>query len=256
LTYKIAEALTEHKIETKYVNSQYLESALAQERIQSLLKSIDSSAKPNSDLGPHSQYLDYWKNQFKASYLIAMTIFLALGLIYLVFTKPYQTSLFTTGFAASSIQIALIVAFQAFFGYAYYQMVFFAATFMTGAAIGSYLFIRIESTQIRFQRIEIAIAAYAALIIPAIFLLRDNNWAPAAFNAMSLVTGFIAGSQLSFAAQKDTAGKLFSADLIGASFGALFAAAILIPILGVVWTLLMVAGIKVISAAVFSIGKQ
>ena len=52
-----------------------------------------------------------------------------------------------------------------------------------------------------------------------------------------------------------TAGTLYTADMIGACVGAMVVGALLVPLLGVWWVCLLVAGLKLLSAIILGVSR-
>ena len=167
------------------------------------------------------------------------------------------------GFSLMAIEIILIFAYQSFFGYLYFRLALLIAFFMLGLAGGTWLANR-QTKPINFSsisKIHLAIIIYAGLIyfffwsaIPSrlnLFFSRDIL-----FPFLAVIIGWLVG--LAFAKinhlynqskQKKPfhSGFIYSADLFGSCLGALLAALILIPLFGVLQTLMVLMGINLLA---------
>jgi spermidine synthase len=168
---------------------------------------------------------------------------------------PYYISIFSTGFSEMVFQIITIIAFQSLYGFVYYKMGIIFASFMVGLAMGGLLYNRyligIKKDVSLYRFIQCLIIIYP-LVLPVILFTLDKNssaffqWAGSVFilPLLPVIPGVIGGVQ--FAAANSSCKRVFSGtadeiksasilyavDLIGSATGAILAAAILIPILG------------------------
>ena len=171
----------------------------------------------------------------------------------------YAVAIF--GFTEISLEVLIVFAFQIFFGYVYYKIGVLLALFMVGLAAGSITlnyFPKNKSSQLRaLLSFQFVLACFclglAALIIyfhdrPE--LSADRFFYREAFSLMSLAAGFIGGTHFPLAnrlflqARKQvgtTAGMIYAIDLLGSFLGCLLAGLILIPLLGILQTLFVLA---------------
>jgi spermidine synthase len=154
-------------------------------------------------------------------------------------------SIFTTGFAGMSFVLAVILAYQALYGYIYEMIGILTATFMVGMWAGTRITKRTErSLNILFylELFTVALALTAPLFFRGELL----------FYGIVFLAGICTGGQFTTANlsmdSPDTAGKLYGLDLIGSCIGSFIPAIILIPLFGVSKTLLLIAVMKAVSA--------
>ena len=178
-------------------------------------------------------------------------------------------ALMTTGFAEIIFQIAVILSFQVIYGYVFYKMGIILTFFMAGLAFGAWIVSkymdRMGDYLKTFSWTQTGVCVYP-LILPPIFLWLSRSesnvvlWigANVIFSALPVIAGIIGGIQFPLAYGiylkneneiGRAAGMSYGLDLLGACFGAFFAAAFLIPTLGIFGTCFLVA---VINAAVLA----
>ena len=173
----------------------------------------------------------------------------------------------TTGIAGMAFDLVLILAFQSFYGYVYYQIGLLVTAFMAGAAVGSLWMTRrlgqIKRSREYFLGVESALALFSAAL-PMAFLLFQSlidhplvfSSLPAVFLLLEAIAGVLIGSEFPLASKiylrqigrlGGVAGVLYASDLLGGWVGALVISVILIPVLGIVETCLLVVALKLIS---------
>jgi len=165
-------------------------------------------------------------------------------------------AIFMIGLFAISLEIVIILGFQAIYGYAYYQVALIMSGFMIGLMLGSWISLRNIaagrfgiSDFIFFQIIGVAFP----LIIWITFLGLARITLPSvAVQAVFLVliagVGIIAGYQFPLANRllfhpeqriERVGGTLYAADLFGSVAGVLITSIVLVPILGLGYTALL-----------------
>jgi len=154
-------------------------------------------------------------------------------------------SIFTTGFSGMSFVLAVILAYQALYGYIYEMIGILTATFMVGMWAGTRITKRTERSLTILLSLEF-LTVMLALTAP--FFFRGELF----FYGIVLLAGLCTGGQFTTAnlsmGSSDTAGKLYGLDLIGSCIGSFIPAIILIPLFGVSHTLLLIAAMKAVSA--------
>lgn len=268
LSYSVAENLKEEKIETRYVNSFYLDSTLTKERIDYLNSSLKTKARLNQDFSPiaYYYYILFWTRQFSISITPFLIALLILIIIYLLQLKPVQFMIFTTGFASMAFEVIFVIAFQILYGYAYYGLAVIFAMFMLGLTTGSYWSNKFMKKWDRRELIcsDIALLLFCVLV-PVLFLIlsRANSVSFPSFvviPVLAAMLAFIAGIQFPIASKllknHHVFSALFSADLAGSAIGALAASVLLIPLLGIIKVCFLIAGLKLISLLIFRLSKN
>ena len=277
--------LRKRDIQALYVREYYLPYRLSPERRAYLRERLESIRQPrvNRDFFPVAYYFDIvlWSTLFSQhlrsalvfvrthSLILLGTAFALFVLALLLATLREQrqrksvvrtavvATILTVGFAEISIEVLAIVAFQALFGYAYYELAVLVTAYMIGLTAGS-----LHSTR-SLSRIRrpVALAALVqagilALLAAFAVLARFGSALPGTASAQGLlqasfplvlfVAGALGGYQFPLAnalyfGRRQTAGKvsglLYGTDLAGSSLGALLTTAFFIPLAGLTQTL-------------------
>ncbi|MBW2983579.1 fused MFS/spermidine synthase [Candidatus Woesearchaeota archaeon] len=273
LTYDIAEKIEEKAIQTDYVNKYYLIGKLTEDRINLVLNSINEDVPLNKDLNPitYFYHLLYWISYFKVNYSIFFIIFAILVILYLLKTKPIPFAIFTTGFAASSLEVIILIGFQILYGYVYHKIGVIVTMFMLGLALGSHYMNRtLKKKSIKdLVKIEFSILLYS-ILLPVIFILLKNIKnenlillsAQFAFPILTLILAILVGMEFPLAAKlhfkkvAHTAGILYASDFIGACIGAILVSTLLIPLLGIVKVCILIGALNLISGTIMYLNKK
>jgi spermidine synthase len=239
-----------------------------------------ATKKENLDFAPIGTFfsLSYWNSMFspymqpflkaceKTTLRFFILFFIITGIIITTvsaFSKyPFKVSvpvsIISTGFAGMLFDLIIIFSFQIIYGYVFYWLGLLVSVFMAGALAGSFLVTknlkRIKNELSFFLKTEGAIIIFA-LILP--FILNHKI----VFLIASLVSGLIVGMQFLLANKihlaqgrsgiSDTAGLLYSSDLLGGWISGMIGGVVLIPVLGVLNSCLVIAALKIMSFLVF-----
>lgn len=260
LTTNIAERVQAKGIETRYVNSYYIDDALLKSRSATILAALNTSEQPNQNLKPLSyfQQLAYWMSQFKGNYWLFGMVTGALFFFFFLSGNTASQTMFVTGFSASGMEILLLFGLQVFFGNIYLLTSFVFAGFMLGLGLGSFYGKQFQEKNL-LAVTQTAIAVFATV---AGFSLFSGGMAKlpetiiyALFLLATVLIGGLTGFQFAQSSQAqsgdfaETSGKTYSFDLIGSAFGALAVSIFLVPKLGIVGSVWLIAGINLIFAA-------
>ena len=287
--------LRSRQIQTSYVREYYIPFRMTPDRMADL----ESQIRPqpltaiNRDFAPIAYYYDValWSARFGGAYrrffrVIAQVHFgsLAVGVILLLtalaaivrrFPSQKQRAsaslcVAAMGFTLIGLEILLLLAFQAIYGYVYHQLAILIAAIMAGMALGSWRGMlrprkhREAQTLARLQ----ALAAVSPLML--YFLLQGLALAQnrlglfvasqIVFPLLALCCGLMGGyqfpvaSRVFFADQKASSpGTLYALDLIGSCAGALLFSLYLIPVFGFLKTALLMAAVNLAPAALASL---
>lgn len=258
---EIATRLARRGVATRFVRPRDLDGTLAPDRLADVRRAIRDGAATNRDFNPilYYHHLRYWMSQYQVRFGVMEGVLVALALVYLVRLRPVSLVIFTGGFAASALEIVVMLAFQVLYGSVYHRVGILVVMFMMGLAVGSYVMNRALP---RWQRpglawLATAVAVYAALLPAALWGLAhlDESAVAAGIGqaAMALLTLLVAvlvGMEFPLAARiqlqspASTASQLYTADYMGAALGALLVSTLLIPLLGVVTVCLLAAGLN------------
>ncbi len=275
----IAARIEQFGIKTQLVNRHYLAAMLTPDRMADLASALAQPAAMNRDFSPILYYyhLRRWMSQFNVRFgLIQVVLLVMLGL-YLVRLRGSAFVLFASGFAASALEVVLLLAFQVLCGSVYHQVGVIVTVFMAGLALGAWLMNRPSGgrspqqtaiTNFRFQipdfrfgslsGLALLIAAYA-LILPLILPLLNHLGGSAAslflikaiVVLLTLILAVLVGMQFPLANRLEFDGtiagasRLYTADFVGAFLGALLACTLLIPLIGVGGVCLLTALLNV-----------
>jgi spermidine synthase len=149
----LAERLAERGLETRWVSAPYLKYIFTTGRFPRIRRDLESeeSAKLNRDLEPICYYYDMalWLSQFysglsgffhQASLLNLWWVGVPLALAVVVFRwkrgGAVPAVIAFTGFAEMTLEMVVLLAFQALHGYVYHEVSLIVAAFMVGAALG------------------------------------------------------------------------------------------------------------------------
>jgi spermidine synthase len=139
LSADIAARIEERGIGTKLVNRHYLEAQFAPDRLADLRRAVAQPAAVNRDFAPMLYYyhLRHWLSQFDTGFGVVPAMLLVLLGVYLARLRGATLVLFASGFAATSLEIVLLLAFQFLCGSLYYQVGVIVTVFMAGLALGA-----------------------------------------------------------------------------------------------------------------------
>ncbi len=248
LSINIAGKIEKQGIKNVFVNKYYINDELLSFRSDFITNSLDSKAPVNRDFLPISYYrqLLLWISYFKINILYFAVALLLILIILLFILKPVNLGLFGGGFAASSIEVILLISFQIIYGYVYQMIGIIIMIFMAGLAIGSlYMKKIIPVININnYIKVQISIAIFS-ILLPFILLIMDSiKTNPvivhSVFFLLTLLIAILTGMQFALASKiqkkniSSAAAESYSSDLLGSAFGALLTSAFLIPLLGII----------------------
>lgn len=160
-----------------------------------------------------------------------------------------KLTIMVTGFSAISLEVLIILGFQAIYGYVYYQLALIMSGYMIGLMIGSWQSLHlIDANRLNFNAFILfqSILTIYPIITAGMLLALSKIILPSIivqviFLCLITGAGFIGGFQFPLANHlvfnseeriESIGGRLYAADLFGSVIGALLTSAILIPILG------------------------
>ncbi|MGQ9625355.1 MAG: hypothetical protein ACUVV0_00425 [Anaerolineae bacterium] len=263
----LARRLAGREIETRWVNSAYLEYLFTAGRYERTRRELEEApARLNRDLAPICYYYDLalWLSRFYPGMSELFYSFSFLEIWWLAGPLVFLAAFFRwkrawavpalivgTGFSEMALEVALLLAFQAFRGYVYHEVSLIYAAFMAGTAAGGALAERWLARALPGRRlllpVQAVLVAYAALL-PT--LLKEVSAWPEielVFLALVFLAGLLGGMEfpLSVSLVRGEAGRkaglIYGADLLGACLGAVLAGVLFIPVLGISQTCYAVA---------------
>lgn len=183
--------------------------------------------------------------ELKGYTALMMFIFFAFGACF-VFRRRKRTlyySVLTTGYAGMAFTVSILLGYQSAYGYVYEMFGLLTAVFMVGVAAGAYVMRGGGLTGLLF--VELAAAALAAAA--PLFFGSEMLFYMLGFSA-GIITGCGFAAVTLCIRNTAASGRLYAFDLIGSFIGAFITAIIFIPVLGMKESLLIVTGIKMLSA--------
>jgi spermidine synthase len=179
-------------------------------------------------------------------------------------------SIFVSGGIEMVLQVVFLLSFQIMAGFVYRQLALIIAFFMTGLAMGAGWIARrypyqsnVLATRARFIRVQALVCGLPLglmLLLPLVQGEIRNYFSPAAmsslFSSLSLITGILGGVHFALAvivmagtgvALEKIGGGFYALDLAGAAAGVLMATLFIIPIYGIMNTLILLSTLSGIS---------
>jgi spermidine synthase len=289
-------------IRTTYLREYYLPFRMMPDRVADLESQLRPQAdtRVNRDLAPVAYYFDValWGTRFNRAYrslfqamghLRFGPLLITLGLVlfaiaFLVRLLPAVHNrlrvgigfgVAAMGFTLIGLEILLLLAFQAIFGYVYQQLAIIVAGFMVGMALGSWWALRgatgseVRPVRDKEVRLLFGLQFLAALSPLFLYLLVQACAATkhatiiflvsqVLFPLVAVICGLLGGyqfpiaSRIYFAGSKGielSPGALYGLDLAGACLGALILSSYLVPVFGFQQTAWFMATVNLAPAA-------
>jgi spermidine synthase len=263
--------LRARRVETSYVREYYIPFRMMPDRMADLARQIEPRPETpvNRDFAPVAYYFDValWSSRFNHGYrdlfrAMAGVDFRCLagvvGVLLLVLVakkRRAQTAAAcctaAMGFTLIGLEMLLLLAFQAIYGYVYQQLAIIIAAFMAGMALGSWLALaRGRSRTCPTMRTLVLLqvgAAIAPLLLCAVF----QAVTPMAFPVLALLCGMLGGFEFPVASRifsGRSTGTLYALDLAGSCLGAVLFSVYLIPVFGFLRTAVLAAMVSLAPA--------
>ena len=186
------------------------------------------------------------------------------------FRSAVAGSIFVSGGIEMVLQVVFLLSFQIMAGFVYRQLALIIAFFMTGLAIGAgWIAWQYPSpsnalaTRAHFIRVQVLVCGLPLglmLLLPLVQGEIRLYFSPAAmgwlFSSLSLITGILGGIHFALAvsvmagigvALEKIGGGFYALDLAGAAAGVLMATLFIIPIYGIMNTLIFLSTLSGIS---------
>jgi spermidine synthase len=290
---ELEERLEERGIETSFMRDYYLGYDLSAERVDNLTAAVSAAlaaggVRVNSDRAPvaHHYYLAYWYNLLGSKLSPVLELSLRRGFPLLVpaaavlaFAATWAAgrrraggasaaAVLVMGFCTISTQVVILVALQTYRGQLYHSVGMVVAAFMVGLALGTAWARRRGGG--RSPAWPQAVLAWYCLAVGAAVLLPVGLAPAGAMTPLAIVAGLggglLGGAVFQRAAYSGRdeggrtdgarAGTLNACDHAGAAIGALAAASVLIPALGLPGTAALAAAAAGGSAAGLVLGRR
>ena len=252
------------------MNENYLDDELLKQRSEFIANTLDKHSPINEDFTPvsyHRQLL-YWLSQFHDHYWALA----AGGAVVLIFLARRMNTItfgiLTGGFAASSIEILILISLQIIYGYVYFLTGIIISIFMAGLAFGAILSSKVlrRSDIQSFISVQVCIGGIALISPLGLIFLNSHSTnfylVHTIFSFTTFVFALFIGAEFAVASRlqkgnvSTIASNLYSVDLVGSAIGALLVTAYLIPLLGITKVCFIVAGLMFASAAVSILNRK
>ncbi len=282
LVTDVAAAIAHRGIDVSFVDRAYMAADLSAERVAELERDLAGPGTINRDHRPtiYRLYLQRWLTEFGGSTLWPATAFsLVLALILRRSLTggaiAVRSAIAASGFASLTLEVCLLLAFQMTSGGLFLEIGLLLAAFMVGGTAGAHRGARRrERPERRLVRADVALAFAAVAIGLTLAQARASSsvWTVGGYAGALALLGFLTGMEMPLALEtlsrprrartqesvSVNAGllaELYGADLAGAALGAMTAAVILVPALGIARTCLTVAVVKVLTASTLALGS-
>jgi spermidine synthase len=269
LDIHIGNLVAHRGIDNSYVNQYYLDDEALAQRSILLQRSLMENAPLNTDFAPVSYYrqVTHWLSYFRSNLWLVGAIVGLFLMFAAVQMNAVTAGIFAGGFAASSIEVLLLVTFQVLYGYVYQALGLVVTIFMAGLFVGSFWRMRIipGATIVQYAKIQIAVALYCFLLPVVLLMLQGFEGSATVVHGsiflLTFVIAILVGMEFSVAGDlrrgqpQRVASELYGVDLIGSALGALLVAVVLIPMLGIV-VASIVPGILSLSTALVALVRR
>jgi hypothetical protein len=215
----------------------------------------------NRDFNPKAYFygLIHWLKHFELHFIIPVLILFIFASFYFVKMERISFSIFTIGFSGASLQFLLLITFQIFFGYMYYKLGLLITFFFIGMILGAFVvnkhFTDYKSRYLSSLHIFLIAISISICFIPIIDskILMNFTSENFLFPLLNIICGVSIGIGIPLTSKnssefKDAASSLFGADFLGSTIGAYLIATVLLPILGFIPVLLLIAAYNLIAA--------
>jgi spermidine synthase len=168
LTTEVATRIEHNGISTRLMTRDYLKAVFAPDRLDDMRRACSQDAPVNRDFSPILYYYDLrlWMTKHRVRFGLLEGGLLVVLLVYLLRMRPVPLAMFTTGFAASALEVVLLVGSQILYGCVYHQVGLIVTMFMLGLGIGSFTMNRMLPRRTRkdIAKLQLAISGYAVCL--------------------------------------------------------------------------------------------
>lgn len=264
--------LRSRNIQTEYVREYFLPFRLSQDRVGDLEARIrpKSNTRINRDFSPAAYYFNIilWTTQFRGLFrsafsalaqvdfrvlVIVVLVASFLPLIWSLLGRGGQSrrawgaqyAVFAMGLTVMSLQVVLLLGFQAIFGFVYYQLALLVAAAMLGMGLGAWLCLhRGDERLVTLFLLQSSLGVLPLAFYGSLEVLAEPvGWqillGQILIPLMALASGFLGGyhfplaSRIYFGVCRKEGrglGRLYALDLLGACLGAIALSTYLIPV--------------------------
>jgi spermidine synthase len=244
LTLDVRDRLTESGIRTRWLTPSVLQTLLEPDRVAELRQVARAPAPVNRDFAPvlTTATLVHWLDRFEAGPIPWMVGAVGSLLVVVLALGRVPLAVATLGFAASGLEVLLLVGLGIAQGALYGEAVRLVTAFLLGSTLGAWATRTGQSGRLALQRSGFLMAALALacpLALGWATAFDAPGWAVTLlFPLLAALAGILAGSAFVFGCRSDAGGtpptlaRLYGADLGGAALGALVSGTVLLPYAG------------------------
>jgi spermidine synthase len=264
LDLRIGRMVRQSGVATEFVNEYYIDDQDMERRSRIIEGTLDPGIDVNRDFSPVAYYVQmvHWLSYFRSNIWVLGAIAVVLVALTLRHVNSVSLGLLSGGFAASCIEVLILIAFQTLCGYVYQMLGIIVTVFMGGLAFGALARRRIVKTASfrSYSLTQFGIALYS-LLLALVFLLAAGSRAPSTFALvvfplLTFVIAVLVGFEFSIAASlrqgeiSAVASELYAVDSIGSAVGALLVTTVLIPSAGLIGVCFIVAVLSLATSLV------
>lgn len=246
----VAGRLRERRRPVQWMKESYVKAMLSADRMADMERAAAKAAMLNTDSRPvlYFHHLQHWLSQFPR---LPISVMLLIGLAVVVYVwrlAAVPRAVLASGMAATALEVVLLLAVQAACGSLYQQMGLVVVVFMAGLAVGGWWGCgAMRSGSRRGLGLLVLVLGSYAVLLPW-FLQWAAGGAPAVLGysasmvmilVLAALLALLVGAIFPLSGRAMAGGttalasRLYTADFVGAWFGAALAGAVLVPLLGV-----------------------
>ena len=292
----LVQRLRQRHVRPLYVQDHYMGWDLSAERQRSFMAMVEGGEEDglNTDLNPRAYFsnLRLWGFQYSADTprilgaLKARNVWIVLGAVSLLGVATglrrstlrvrVLNSVAVFGLTGISLEILLVFSFQVLFGYVYAKLGLLITLYMVGLALGSLTMSRYPKDEASVLRtlllVQAVLGLFCLTLTPVVTYLHGRPEANLqnfvhreTLSLVSLAAGFLGGAHFPLAnrlllSQRDqvgrTAGALYAFDLSGSTLGSLLVGIVLIPVVGVLQSLIALALFNLTAVVILAPGLR
>jgi len=283
----IIERLKERRLNTEYVREYFIPFRMSAERMEYLQKTVESAGpvKINSDLAPNAYYLSsvFWSSRFSVFisdileslqriniYWFCLFTAFCFILMYILGLRKEsadlklkfysELSIAASGFSMISLQLLILLLYQASFGALYFQLAVLVGIFMAGMSAGTFLGLRLkrkpEKTMLLGINLLLSLLAVTIFFLISIDFFGTAGIGETVFYITSAFAGWCGGfifpvvSRVYYdSASSFNPGAVYALDLTGALAGSLLTVIFIIPLFGFAGILILISCLHLFLAA-------
>lgn len=246
----VADRLSRSPAQIQWMKTSYLRAMLSEDRMSDMQRAVSAPAMLNTDFRPVLYFLNlrHWLSQFGKVPTVFVVLLVVAVALYVWRVGTVSRAVLASGVAASSLEVALLLAVQVACGALYQQLGLVVAVFMAGLAMGGWLGREALwlSPKRSLGRLVTGIGLYAVVLPWTLQWIVGGagggvgmGVAMAWILLLTVMLAVLVGAVFPIAGRAlasefvSSASRLYTADFVGAWLGAVLAGAVLIPVIGV-----------------------